>query len=103
MSDLEETLAFQLRAAGIQFEREYRFHPARRWRFDFAVPNESLAIEVEGGVWSGGRHTRGKGFTEDCRKYNEAAILQWRVIRVTTEMIDSGEALDMIRRALLVD
>lgn len=103
MSDLEETLAFQLRAAGIQFEREYKFHPVRKWRFDFCIPTASLAIEVEGGVWSGGRHSRGGGFTEDCRKYGEAAILQWRVIRVTAEMIKSGEALNMIQRALLVD
>lgn len=102
-SALEETLAFQLRAAGIAFEREYKFHPSRRWRFDFAIPAASLAIEVEGGVWSGGRHTRGSGYAADCEKYNEAAILQWRVLRFTGEMIESGAALATIRRALLAD
>jgi hypothetical protein len=49
-------------------------------------------------VWSGGRHTRGKGFIEDCNKYNEAVMLGWRVIRVTTEMVKSGEAMAYIER-----
>lgn len=82
------------------WEREWQFHPTRKWRFDFAWPLEKLAVEVEGGVWSSGRHTRGSGFIEDCIKYNEAVILGWRVIRVTTEMVKSGEAIKYIKRAI---
>lgn len=63
------------------------------WRFDFALPEALIAIEVEGGVHTGGRHTRGKGFIQDCEKYNAATILGWRVIRVTGEHIKSGQAL----------
>lgn len=80
------------------WEREYHFHPTRKWRFDFAWPAEKVAVEVEGGVWSNGRHTRGSGFIEDCIKYNEAVVLGWKVIRVTTEMVRSGVAIDYIKR-----
>ena len=103
MSDLEETLAFQLRAAGIQFEREFRFFPQRGWRFDFAFPELKIAAECEGGVWSNGRHVRGAGFTSYCIQYNAAALSGWRVFRFTSSMVTSGNALDMIQRALLVD
>lgn len=60
----------------------------RDWAFDFAWPELKLAVEIEGGIWSGGRHTRGKGFDEDCRKYNSAVKLGWRVYRFTRVSID---------------
>ena len=100
-SALELQMLAQIRSANMPEPlTEYRFHPTRRWRFDFAYPDRMVAIEVEGGIWSRGRHTRGKGFEEDCRKYNEAACLGWRVIRVTGGMLDSGEALPYVIRAL---
>ena len=71
----------------VALEREYRFAPPRRWRFDFAHPASRVAIEIEGGHWSGGRHTRGAGFEADCQKYNTAAALGWYVFRLTTGMI----------------
>ena len=93
MSRLEETMAWQIRAAGLPAPvREYRFCE-RRWRFDFAYPDRKLAIECEGAVWSGGRHTRGKGFIADCPKYNRATVLGWDILRFTGDMIDSGEAI----------
>ena len=99
-SALEATMAMQLRATGIDMLREYKFHPVRKWRFDFAIPDIRLALEVEGGTWNGGRHTTGAGFMGDCVKYSEAAILGWRVIRVTGSMIKSGEAIDYVIRAI---
>lgn len=63
-------------------EREFRFCPPRLWRFDFAWPKLALAVEVEGAVWTGGRHTRGGGFTQDAEKYATAMLLGWRVLRV---------------------
>lgn len=101
-SDLEETLAMYMRAVGIPEPlREYRFDPKRRWRADFAWPELMLLVEVEGGHWTNGRHTRGAGFEADCEKYNEAALFGWRVLRVTGTHIKSGEALAWIVRALV--
>ena len=101
MSQIEETFAFHIRAAGLPDPvREYKFHPMRKWRFDMAWPVQMLAIEVEGGTWSGGRHTTGSGFKSDCIKYNEATILGWRVLRVTGDMINDGTALKYAESAI---
>ena len=102
-SDLETTFALQLRSLGLpEPEREYQFAKAmgRRWRFDFAWPDAMLAAEVEGGVWVRGRHTRGAGFTADCEKYAEAALLGWTVLRFTREQVESGYALECVERAM---
>lgn len=102
-STLEEALSFQLRLQDSipQPVIEYRFHPKRKWQFDFAWPEFRLAVEVEGGVWTSGRHSRGAGFVADCEKYNEALLAGWRVIRVTGTHIENGAAVDWIRRALI--
>jgi hypothetical protein len=90
-----------LRMAGLPDPvEEFRFAPPRRWRFDLAWPERKLAVEVEGGVWTGGRHTRPAGYLKDIEKYNEASILGWRLVRITPAMIKSGEALTLIERAL---
>jgi hypothetical protein len=68
---------------------ELAFHPERRWRFDYADVRSMFAIELEGGVFSGGRHTRGSGFIKDCEKYFEAAMLGWTVYRLPPPMINS--------------
>jgi len=65
----------------IGWQSEYKFHPKRKWRFDFANPVLKIAIEQEGGVWISGRHNRGKGFLNDMEKYNQAVILGWKVLR----------------------
>jgi very-short-patch-repair endonuclease len=80
-------------------EREFRFHPKRMWRFDFAWPGKRIAVEVEGGVYSGGRHTRGKGFVADTTKYNAAALLGWRVFRFPTDMVRNGTAIKTLKEA----
>lgn len=101
VSSGEEAFATHLRAVGIPFEREYRFHPERKWRFDFAFPEHKVAVEIEGGVWSHGRHTRGSGFVKDCDKYNSAAILGWRVLRFTpSEHVNTGLALEAVEHIL---
>lgn len=61
--------------------REHRFHPTRGWRLDCAFIAQRVAVEIEGGVWTNGRHTRGYGFIEDCNKYNAASELGWIVLR----------------------
>ena len=81
-----------MRAAGLNPEYEYRFHPPRRWRFDFAFPDKKVAIECEGGIFTNGRHTRGKGFAQDCEKYNQASLDGWVLLRFTGRMITDGTA-----------
>jgi very-short-patch-repair endonuclease len=62
---------------GWDLAREYRFHPTRMWRFDFAFPSVKLAVEIDGR----GRHQSIKGVRDDCEKLNEAIRLGWRVMR----------------------
>ena len=97
----EELLASEMRAADLPVpEREHRFDEKRRWRFDFAWPDFKVAAEVDGGIWSGGRHTTGRGFTRDCEKLNAATLQGWRVYRFTPAMVSTGEALRTVTRAL---
>lgn len=76
------------------------FGKLRKWRFDYALPAEKVAWEIEGGHWSGGRHTRGDGFEKDIEKYNHAALLGWRVIRSTSSTASKVKALETIKLLL---
>ena len=80
---------------------EYRFAAPRKWAFDYAWVDEMVALEVEGGAWTQGRHTRGAGFLKDMEKYNEAAIRGWKVIRGTPQQVKSGTIFPTLERALL--
>lgn len=92
---------FQLQLAGLPLpEREFLFHKRRKWRFDFAWPDLLIAVEVEGGVFSGGRHVRGQGYESDCEKYNEAQLIGWMVLRFTPGMIKRGKADQVIEKAI---
>lgn len=95
-SEGEVTLARDLRALKIRFEQEYKFHPERNWRADFWITGTKILIEVEGGIWSGGRHTRGKGFLADMEKYNAAAVMGFKVLRFDTQQVKSGLAIKQI-------
>lgn len=95
-------LAEQVVAAGLpKPEVEHCFHPTRKWRLDLAFPEHKLAVEIEGGVFASGGHVWPTGFMKDLEKYNELAILGYRLIRVTPRMVKRrGEAVEWIRRAL---
>ena len=69
----------------LELQPEYKFHPTRRWLFDYAIIEHKIAIECEGGVWTRGRHTRGAGFIGDMEKYNTATLMGWKVLRVVPE------------------
>lgn len=114
-SDAEELLALHMRAEGLQFVAEYRFGAAacggagkglrarleaaglRDWRADFYITGSKLIVEVEGGGWSGGRHTRGAGFSEDLLKYDAAMRLGFNVYRCSPAMVKSGRAINTIK------
>lgn len=80
--------------------KEYRFYKARRWRFDYAFPLYKIAVEVEGGVWTRGRHVRPQGFINDMQKYNTATLLGWRVFRTTPDKLTAKDTILMIKNAI---
>lgn len=97
VSDDEDEM---IRAADRAARHEYAHR--RDWRFDFAWPAQKVALEIEGGTWTGGRHTRGKGFEEDAAKYAEAAIQGWKVLRATGAQVHDNTALGWVEKALKV-
>lgn len=92
-------MAFQLKALGVEFVREFTYHPTRKWRFDFALVNTKIAVEVEGGAFNGG-HRRGAEFNKDCERSNAAQLLGWTVLRFSPYMVETGEAIETIETAL---
>ena len=108
-SSAEDTLAVQLEQAGIPFEREYRFASPRRWRADFCItsqyaqcecPQHKWLVEIDGGGYIAGRHSRGRGMELDAEKQSAAAILGYRVIRCVPAQVENGVCLEWIRQAL---
>ena len=97
-SEGEAKLARDLKALKINFEQEYQFHPKRKWKADFHLVGKMILVEVEGGIWSGGRHTRGKGYIGDMEKYNAAVMMGYQVIRFSTEQVKSGKAIKQIEK-----
>ena len=115
MSKLEDLLLTQIKAMGIPHpEQEYRFAAhhvgmgrgirerllragLKDCRFDFCWPDLMLAVEVEGGIFVNGRHTRGKGFENDMEKYHHAQRLGFTVYRCGSRLIKSGESVQLIK------
>ena len=118
MSQLEDALAFQLKAIQAPpWHTEYRFAAKhvglgkgvktrlkaaglKDWRFDFAWPGRKFAVEIEGGGYVNGRHTRGAGFAGDLRKYHAAMEMGWTVYRCDGGMVKSGQSLKLIEKLL---
>ena len=101
MSQLENDLFAQIRSVRLpEPVREHRFHPVRKWRFDFAWPGYMLAVEIEGGVFVTGRHSRGLGMLADMEKAATAMMMGWRVLRVGGKHVKSGAALGWIAALL---
>ena len=97
MSKLEATLALHIKGLKLPPPKtEYKFHPTRRWRFDFAWSEQKLA----GGGWINGRHNRGTGFANDMEKYHEAMKLGWNIYRCNGELMNSGRAIEVIELLL---
>lgn len=84
-------------------QREFVFAYPRKWRWDVAILSESLAIEIDGGLFlpgGGGRHSRGAGARNDAEKTCEGVILGWRILRVLPEWVSSGHAFTLVERAV---
>ena len=97
-SQAEAALALQLRLMKLPHAlREHVFDSRRKWRFDFAWPDYSLAVEIEGITYDGGRHQRKDGFEKDLEKYEAAMLQGWTVYRCSTAMVKSGRAVQTIQ------
>lgn len=80
--------------------KEHRFHPIRKWRFDYAIPEFKIAIEIDGGVWTQGRHTRPQGYLNDMEKFNAAAAMGWVVLKFTPDSQHTAATLNIIRETI---
>lgn len=97
-NEFEAKLARELKTLKIEFEQEFEFHPKRKWRADFHLVGKKILVEVEGAIWSGGRHTRGKGYIGDMEKYNAATMMGFQVLRFSTDQVKSGLAIQQIEK-----
>jgi hypothetical protein len=89
---LKQELLAYLIANFEDVKTEYLFHHKRKFKFDYALPTEMIAVEVNGGQWTNGRHTRGgKGYENDLKKLNLAQMNGWRVLQYTYEMLETLE------------
>jgi very-short-patch-repair endonuclease len=84
---IKQSILARLRDQHPDAVAEHRFHQVRLWRFDFAIPSARVAIEVNGGVWTAGRHSRGSGLIKEYEKVRAAGILGWRVLPFATDEI----------------
>lgn len=110
MSKAEDQFLFQVKALALPLPfREYKFHPTRKWRFDFAWPELKFAVEIEGVTYYGinkngtmklGRHQQAKGVTADCEKYGEAMLLGWTVYRCTQALVKNGDAIKLVEELI---
>ena len=86
-----------LQELGLRYRSEYRFHKARKWRWDWILPDYMIAIELQGGGFVRGRHSRGAGMQEDMDKFNEGVRAGWKLLLFSTLDIDSGKAREFLR------
>ena len=80
---------------------EFQFAPPRRWRFDWAFhgftvlpyhgAEMNIAIEINGGLFIGGRHVSGAALLKEYEKLRYAARLGYRVLIYTPEQFASGD------------
>lgn len=75
----------------------------RAFRADFLWPEHRLICEVQGGSYSGGRHTTGAGYERDRVKSVLAQLAGYRVLEVTGRHVRDGSALTWIADALGVE
>jgi hypothetical protein len=99
--ELNNSFAFQLKAAGIPFDREIKAIPGRKLSWDFCIPKARqlryLLVEVQGAIWVKGGHSTGKGITRDCAKEALAAIAGYDHFNVTKDHVTSGQALKWVQ------
>jgi very-short-patch-repair endonuclease len=93
-------LEIHMKELGIDFTPEFRFALPRQWRFDYLIGDidERTAVEIEGGIFSQGRHVRGAGYEKDLEKYREAAARGYKVYRFSTGEVLKGVAREFLAK-----
>ena len=100
-SALEAEFALQLRAHGVTgWTREFQAIPTRRFRLDFAWPDQKVGVELDGGTWSNGRHSRGKGYDSDCEKLALLQLAGWTIFKATATHLKDGSTIRWTMEAL---
>ncbi len=83
---------------------EFQFAKAagRLWRIDwyFEGNGRKVALEVEGGVFTGGRHTRATGFMGDMEKYNAMAARGILLLRTTPDQLLTNQTIELLQQAI---
>ena len=101
-TELERKIPDQIKMYGLpEPETQAMLIPGRKWRWDMAWPSKRLAVEIQGGIWTHGKHGRGSGIIQDMDKLNAATLAGWRVLQFAVNHVDSGEAVATIEKAIL--
>ena len=97
-SHLEEKFAkLWAYCRGPKLEREFKFHPTRKWRLDFVDHATRTAIEIEGGAFNG-RHTRAAGFFKDAEKYLALWHSGYTLVRLTSPQLNAATVARIVAR-----
>jgi very-short-patch-repair endonuclease len=81
-------------------EREVRFHPLRKWRWDYAFREAKIAVECDGGIWTRGKHSRGAGILRDQEKRNAGTVMGWKVLVFTPQTVCQPSTFTMLGELL---
>lgn len=100
MTDHKQNLGLWLNATyGDAVVPEFKFHPTRKWRFDYAIPEHKVAVEFDG-LFGGTAHRSIAMVAKDSEKINEAQLHGWIVVRTNTMNLRDGSGYDAIERAV---
>lgn len=93
------------KVTGFEWWAEVSFHPTRKWRFDYATSekegfNPKVAIEIDGGIFTRGRHSSGIGQKKDMEKMNAAVESGWAVLHYIPDEKLNREVLEQIKNVL---
>ena len=105
MNALEELFALQVKLAGLpEPVREFMAIPGRRYRWDFAWPDQDkrVLVEINGGTYARMGHSTGTGIARDYEKSNLAVLAGWKVFAFDRRMVEGGAALAVVSKALEV-
>ncbi len=81
-TEITKTLLEFSQSKGLILKQEFRFHPTRRWRFDWCIESLKLAVEYDGQIPGNvGAHSGFRMLNKDIEKNNAAQQLGWTVLR----------------------